>query len=183
MLVTSDWALDAALARAATPISTFVEADMDTPGTIRTPRPPRSAPRRRHFTLEHANRTLPLVRRIVADIVRQHKLVSSLEDKCHIRRPDVPREKQEELTRQYAIELEKLGDLADELTAVGCEIKDWRIGLIDFRSLHQGREIELCWRLGEDRIAFWHEVNAGFAGRQPIDEGSFESLPAVPVAG
>jgi hypothetical protein len=157
---------------------------MDSPGITRRPRSSRATPRRRLFTLEHANRTLPLVRRVVADIVRQHKIVSALEDRCHIRRPDVPREKQEELSRQYGIELERLGELAAELSAIGCEIKDWRLGLIDFRSQYQGREVELCWRLGEESIQFWHEINAGYAARQRIGE-DFADQPRrpAPVAG
>jgi hypothetical protein len=52
----------------------------------------------------------------------------------------------------------------------GAIIKDLDIGLIDFLSLYQGREVCLCWKLGEDRIAFWHGTEEGFRGRKPIDE-------------
>jgi hypothetical protein len=58
--------------------------------------------------------------------------------------------------------------LIDELHAFGCELKDPDMGLIDFLSVRDGREIYLCWRLGEDRIRFWHDLDTGFAGRQPL---------------
>ena len=57
------------------------------------------------------------------------------------------------------------------ISALGIDIKDLDQGLIDFPSLRGGRVVYLCWRLGEDRLAFWHELDAGFAGRQPLDEG------------
>lgn len=135
------------------------------------PQPPRKSVRRKPlFTVEKANRALPLVQRIVADIVKQHKKVCALEERCHMRRPNVSEEEQARLGRQYSIEIEKLRDFAEELAAVGCDLKDWRRGLIDFAANYQGREVELCWHLGEDRVAYWHEVGAGFPGRHPIDD-------------
>ncbi len=54
------------------------------------------------------------------------------------------------------------------ITGQGVEVKDLDLGLIDFPSPREGRVVFLCWRLGEDRIAYWHEVDAGFAGRRPL---------------
>ena len=69
----------------------------------------------------------------------------------------------------------RLHELADELAegirriaAMGVEVKDLDHGLIDFPSLREGRIVYLCWRLGEGPLAFWHELDAGFAGRQPL---------------
>ena len=53
-------------------------------------------------------------------------------------------------------------------TLVGCELKDWESGLVDFPSRMDSREVCLCWKLGEEQITQWHEVYAGFAGREPI---------------
>ncbi len=58
--------------------------------------------------------------------------------------------------------------LMEELEGIGCEVKDVHTGLVDFRSIREGRAVYLCWRLGEEQIAFWHELDAGFAGRQPL---------------
>ena len=57
---------------------------------------------------------------------------------------------------------------AEQITVRGIEIKDLNQGLIDFPSLRGDRIVYLCWRLGEDRIGYWHELDAGFAGRTPI---------------
>ena len=52
------------------------------------------------------------------------------------------------------------------IVAMGGEIKDPDSGLVDFRTLRDGREVYLCWRYGEDRVRYWHELDGGFAGRQ-----------------
>ena len=64
---------------------------------------------------------------------------------------------------------EKINRYLHELEAVGCVFKGFEAGLVDFYSLRDDRPIFLCWRLGEDRITHWHEIDSGFAGRQPID--------------
>lgn len=56
----------------------------------------------------------------------------------------------------------------DEATRLGAEIKDPDMGLVDFRSMREGKEVYLCWRLGEEGIAYWHDLNTGYAGRQPL---------------
>ena len=98
-----------------------------------------SRPKRR-FTLEQANKSLPLVKRVVADIVKTHQSATQLQTK-----------------------IEKAGD-----PNIGCELKDYRTGLIDFIGRHKGRDIFLCWKLGEEQIGHWHEMQSGFAGRQPV---------------
>ncbi len=78
---------------------------------------------------------------------------------------------------------DKIGQLRDRKEAVkrglessfgklhetGCQVKDVEIGLLDFPTLYHRREVYLCWRLGEESIAFWHEIEDGFRGRRPID--------------
>ena len=56
-----------------------------------------------------------------------------------------------------------------QLEDLGAMLKDLTTGLIDFYGLHDGEQIFLCWKLGEDRIRFWHTLEAGYAGRQPLD--------------
>ncbi|TME65967.1 MAG: DUF2203 family protein, partial [Chloroflexi bacterium] len=72
------------------------------------------------------------------------------------------------LQRELSQQAQTLRKLLDELTGFGCVLKDPERGLIDFLSLRSGREIYLCWYLGEERINFWHDLEAGFAGRQPL---------------
>lgn len=58
--------------------------------------------------------------------------------------------------------------LVSRVGEMGCELKDIDMGLIDFRSERDGREVYLCWKLGEERIAWWHELHSGYASRQPL---------------
>ena len=67
-------------------------------------------------------------------------------------------------------DFERLDDLLHSIQATGALVKDINTGLVDFPALREGREVYLCWQYGEREIAFWHEVEAGFAGRQPIDQ-------------
>lgn len=57
----------------------------------------------------------------------------------------------------------------EELESLGVVVKDLDAGLLDFPALRQGEEVELCWRVGEEAVAFWHPLEAGFRGRKPID--------------
>lgn len=63
-----------------------------------------------------------------------------------------------------------LKDALDHIEQVGAVVKDLEIGLIDFLSMYRGREVCLCWKLGEDRIRFWHGTEEGFGGRKEIDD-------------
>ncbi len=146
--------------------------------------------KKRLFTIEQANRSLPYVSRVVVDIVKQHRKVGAIEDKCHIHRPSVSREEHELLCDQYRAELEKLRDLTEELAIVGCSLRDMRRGIVDFPCMYRGRLIELCWLLGQNTLLFWHEVGEGFRSRQAIDEdftaqatGSDPIVPAFEAIG
>ena len=124
------------------------------------------------FTVESANRTLPLVRKIVADIVRNYETwqdgVRELEVLAAGARSD------ETDARVLVLEREVAGLAADvqgclrELEALGVEFKGFDIGLVDFPSEMGDRRVYLCWQLGEASVAHWHEMDAGYAGRQPL---------------
>jgi hypothetical protein len=66
-------------------------------------------------------------------------------------------------------DFDRLDLLLHQIQAMGIAVKDLTSGLIDFVALRDGREVYLCWRYGEERVEFWHEIEAGFAGRQLID--------------
>ena len=72
-------------------------------------------------------------------------------------------------------ELSGLADAAiacvEKLEELGVTVKDLDLGLLDFPALLDGRVVELCWHVGEEAVAFWHEVGEGYAGRKPIDWG------------
>jgi hypothetical protein len=64
----------------------------------------------------------------------------------------------------------RLREVVEEIHEWGCQIKDLDTGLCDFPSMYRGQEVYLCWRLGESAIEYWHEIDAGFRGRKPIDD-------------
>ncbi len=134
--------------------------------------------RMRYYTVEDANRALPYVRAIVSDIVRQNAVVEELqqrlaslgrERKRNAASDDVYSEELSQFRRELETEEERLETFHQELKAVGVELRNMD-GLCDFPSLMDGREVYLCWRLGEPTVAHWHELEAGFAGRRRIAE-------------
>ncbi len=127
----------------------------------------------RLFTVEKANRALPLVGRIVEDIVAEHPrwkdLVARYELPAAAARPETGETPEMlELRRQIAALAERINGYVAELEQIGCELKGFEEGLVDFYGLHEGRLVYLCWRRGEERVSHWHEIDAGFAGRRPI---------------
>jgi hypothetical protein len=125
------------------------------------------------FTVERANSALPLVRRIVADIVAEHPrwkdLVARYELAAAGARPEWGEsEGQIALRREIDAVAHRINGFVDELTAIGCVLKGFEDGLVDFYGLQEGRLVFLCWRLGEDGVQHWHELDAGFGGRQRI---------------
>jgi len=63
----------------------------------------------------------------------------------------------------------RLKEVVERIQELGCLVKDLDTGLLDFPTLFHGQEVYLCWKLGETGIGYWHKVEDGFRGRQPID--------------
>jgi hypothetical protein len=129
----------------------------------------------RLFTRAEAERTLPLVRRVTHDLMvefpawrravtRYELLVAGL--KADDEEPSGAAELRAEL-EQHARRMD--GYLA-ELDQVGCVFKGFEEGLVDFYSLRDDKLVFLCWRYGEERITHWHDTDAGYGGRQPVDD-------------
>lgn len=141
-----------------------------------------SASPTKHFTVEEANHALPLVRAIVADIVRQFRDISERKERLEqIRRGrgtkgrpagDPYSEEFAQVETDLENEVAVLHGYVEELEKLGVEIKDLARGLVDFRAMMDGREVYLCWLLGEEEVTHWHELDAGFAGRQSLLAGS-----------
>jgi hypothetical protein len=124
---------------------------------------------RRFFTVESANRSLVLVRKVVADIVAAYAELMEL--RAEAERSDAKAGEHLSLRDRIERAADRMRGLHDELSELGCELKDAVVGLIDFPAIHQGRKVCLCWKLNEPAIAYWHEEDAGFAGRKPIEAG------------
>ena len=75
---------------------------------------------------------------------------------------------------------EQLNQTVEEIQQTGCVVKDLDTGLVDFPSLRGGEKVYLCWKLGEERIGYWHGIEEGFAGRKPLDDVRPEEEPPKP---
>lgn len=135
--------------------------------------------RRKLFTLPEANEALAVVGPLLEDLAESKRGL----DVVHTSLLRLTPHQRENGHRLNAIGLEQqMEKLVDRLARgirdielMGIELKDIDTGLIDFPALHRGRVIYLCWRLGEESIAYWHEITTGFAGRRPIAELSGEA--------
>jgi hypothetical protein len=136
------------------------------------------ATRIKYFTLAQANKTLPYVRRVVEDIIAEYQEWKDCIHRYELVAAGVQAD-HGETEEQVALRL-RVDDVArrinrhiEELNAVGCVFKGFDGGLVDFYARLEGRDVFLCWRLGEAEIAYWHDVDAGFSGRQPITSEPF----------
>ena len=112
-----------------------------------------------------------LVRKVVADIVTNYKKLVRLRDQRDDLLHEPGREEHvEAVTERLTGCVEQLNALRREVQAIGCTLKDWRTGLVDFPALRGGHRVWLCWRLGEPSVTYWHDLNEGFAARRPIGD-------------
>lgn len=120
----------------------------------------------RMFTPAEANRTLPLVKRIVADILERGQELRQLSTKP---RDNAPTGRVRELEKE-------LTELMQEVAEVGCDYKDFgfEAGLVDFPSQIDGDDVLLCWKSDEAAVTWYHGLEDGFAGRQPIPADMLE---------
>jgi hypothetical protein len=132
--------------------------------------------RLRTYTVEEANQELPRVRRIVEQIAQLSALLPELEDQARIAEYDSKRDgagsnhrerHQQARDAVGGAELELLKAVA-QLNGMGIQLKGPLEGLIDFPSYRDGELVELCWKLGEDKVEHWHRVGEGYAGRKRL---------------
>jgi hypothetical protein len=127
------------------------------------------------FTVEEANATLPLVRAITRDLVELSQEVAERELRLaelvggrKLRAGDPYADELLESTKGIEKDMARLQGFVDELRELGVEPKSALDGLIDFPSRLDGRQVYLCWKLGEPELMYYHERDAGFAGRKPL---------------
>ncbi len=128
----------------------------------------------RIFTLEEAERTLPLLRRILTDLKTEYRIWNDAQTEYELlssgsRADSVETEALATARRAFTDSADRITGFLDEVEAVGCEFKGFDAGLVDFYTLRDDRLVFLCWQVDEAHITHWHELEAGYAGRQPID--------------
>ncbi len=123
----------------------------------------------RHFTVKDANDLLPVLRPLMAELLdhraqivqRRDAVAGILEDSIsNVGSPDASR---------LVLEFMAIERLLQQIRALGVEVKDVNVGLLDFPATIDGREVYLCWRFGEERVAYYHDLHTGYAGRRRLD--------------
>lgn len=127
----------------------------------------------KYFTIDEANRTLPFVRKIVSDIVEEYRRWREHIHRYELitagrRAEDPETEEQERLRLAVDASAQRINQFMEELSLVGCVFKGFEEGLVDFHSKLEGRDVYLCWKLGEESIGYWHEADAGYRGRRAL---------------
>ena len=136
--------------------------------------------RERRFTIEQADAQVPRLEALIGRLQRNALRLRTERDAMAARLQGDPRLVP---VQQLLAEVPELRRVVEDLDAamgaiqaLGVELKDVELGLIDFPAILDGREVFLCWQFGEDRIRFWHRRSEGFAGRRPL-----RGLPPAPA--
>ena len=131
------------------------------------------------FTVDEANATLPLVRAIASDlaslsrdVIERRQRLAHLLTGRDLDPSDPYGEELAQIKQQVDQDTERLKGFVNELRDLGVEPKSGPEGLVDFPSMMDGRLVYLCWKLGEQEVEFWHEIDAGFRGRQSLISAS-----------
>ena len=132
----------------------------------------------RTFTLQEAQNLLPVLESLLRTAMDGKKLIEAVDNELQelahrvlmsggllVNVVQMARRKAE---REKAIH--RVKDTLAEINAIGVQVKDIEIGLLDFPCKVEGRVVLLCWKLGEQGITHWHTSSEGFAGRKPVDE-------------
>ena len=123
-----------------------------------------------HFTLAEANALLPFIRGRMAEILEIREWLLRVRAQMEEVWDRAEANAGGRLATQVALKELRIEELVGEINATGAQVKDINLGLVDFPTLYEGREVLFCWQFGEPSIRYWHGTLDGYAGRQPIDE-------------
>jgi hypothetical protein len=122
------------------------------------------------FTLSEARNLLPMLRPLLEDLRLEWARIRDLN-------PDIRRIRERAMFDafhprgvEYVESVSRLTRLISEIRGMGVLVKDLEKGLCDFPYLKSDRVVFLCWQLGEDSIEYWHEIESGFSGREPLED-------------
>ena len=124
----------------------------------------------RIFTVAEAQSLLPRLRTLLEELSQEWKRISALNPEIQKARDNASLNGYSKFGVEYVESVSHLMSLIHEIKDMGVLLKDADKGLCDFPYIKAGRMVYLCWQLGEDTIRYWHDVETGFAGREPLDE-------------
>jgi len=126
------------------------------------------------FTQEEAEALLPQLVPLITqlqELKRKHDLLQEKDDGLGRRFQSNGHgldDERQRLRQDVASTAEAMNSLIERITSFGCEVKDLSLGLLDFRTVLDGEEVYLCWKSGEPRIEWWHDLNAGYSSRKRL---------------
>ena len=124
----------------------------------------------RIFTLSEAQDLLPRLRTLLEEIGGVWQRMRQLNPEIQKARDNAPLNGHSKFGVEYVESVSHLMSLIHQIDEMGVLLKDADKGLCDFPYIKDGRMVYLCWQLGEESIQYWHDVETGFAGREPLDE-------------
>jgi hypothetical protein len=144
----------------------------------------------KYFSRREAEELLPMIGGCLGEALEQKKKMDQLDEqlsraaaKIMVLGGSIPPHRELAATRtEREQSLSELQKALVQIQETGCVVKDLDMGLVDFPSLRDGEEVYLCWKLGEERIAFYHGIEEGFAGRKPLDDAPGDADDEPPPA-
>jgi len=124
----------------------------------------------RLFTLAEAQSLLPQLRSLLSEVGEEWNHIRELNPEVQKARDKASFDGYTKAGVDYVESVSHLMFLIHQIKDMGVLLKDADKGLCDFPYMRQGRVVYLCWQLGEDRIEYWHDIETGFASREPLDE-------------
>lgn len=128
----------------------------------------------RIYTVKEANRALPVLRKVVGLIQDRMRWLTENPPEMEylVQEHRIPMDSP--VDPEYFVSLLRLRRALGKIEEMGCQLKDIQAGLVDFPARLFGKDVLLCWRVGEETVGYYHDLSAGYAGRQPIPPGEEE---------
>ena len=132
----------------------------------------------KHFTLDEAQSLLPVLESLLNRAIEARRAAEEIGEELQELNHKIflsggmflDVDSLRKRRKAYDAQLQTVKDSLAEIDAIGVQVKDLDTGLLDFPCLVDGETVLLCWKMGESRIEFWHSLDGGFAGRQPLDD-------------
>ena len=123
----------------------------------------------KYFTVSEANSTVDVIRPIIARILEIRATILERQPQVWTVVEKAAGNGGSQLASEMVMDFNELDSLVHSVQATGALLKDINTGLVDFPAIRDGQEVYLCWRFGEGQILFWHTLESGFQGRQPLE--------------
>ena len=120
------------------------------------------------FSLDEANALVPQIAELLEELASERDQLANMGIKLESMLQHANGNGSSKAGSEYAMVLQSFNAHLSFFQDLGCDLKDLDHGLVDFPSIRDGKLVYLCWRRGEDQVRYWHDLDAGFAGRQPL---------------